>query len=110
MSLPRTDEFSWGQMTWLAEGADKDVALARMDVRKGALTPAHKHLNCNEVIHVSSGEIEQRRGDEWHRLPTGHTITIFSGEIHQTRNRCASDAVLMIAYSSGAREYQEVAE
>lgn len=104
----RTDEFSWGRMEWLADGADKGVSLARMTVASGALSPAHRHANCNEVIHLLSGSTSQRRGDKWVEMKAGDTLTVYQGEPHQTRNDGSGDAVLMIAYSSGVRAYEEV--
>lgn len=94
-------------MEWLADGADKSVSLARMKVSQGALSPAHRHGNCNEVIHLLSGLVSQRRGEEWTEMKAADILTVYQGELHQTRNAGVKDAVLMIAYSSGVREYEE---
>jgi len=104
----RCEEFVWGRMEWLADGADKDLSLARMVVLPGACSPAHRHPNCNEVIHVLAGEIIQRRDDHWAAMTVGDTITIYAGETHQSRNDSERRATLMIAYSSGERVYEEV--
>ncbi|MEM8770467.1 MAG: cupin domain-containing protein [Pseudomonadota bacterium] len=105
---PQHQDHSWGAMVWLAEGETLGASLARMTVRAGATSPAHRHRNCNEAIHVLSGEIAQRCDDEWVILKSGETITVPAGVIHQTRNRGAGDATLMICYSSGSRDYQEI--
>ena len=105
---PRIDDFDWGRMKWLAEGAALKVSLARMTVKAGATSPAHIHDNCNEVVHVLAGAISQRRGAEWIDMAAGDALTIPAGVAHQTRNGGDEDAELMIAYSSGARHYEEV--
>ena len=105
---PRIDDFDWGRMEWLAEGGQKHVSLARMTVAPAALSPAHRHDNCNEVIHLLSGNIAQRRGENWIDMKAGDTLTVYQGDVHQTRNVGDSEAVMMIAYSSGVRAYEEV--
>ena len=101
----------WGTMEWLADGkADPGLglSLARMIVQPGKTSPAHRHPNCNEVIHVLSGEMDERLNDTWVRCQTGDTISAKAGIIHQTR--CVGDApvVMMIAYSDDTRIYEEV--
>ena len=107
LTATRIDEFDWGRMEWLAEGDDMGVSLARMVVTAGATSPAHRHDNCNEVIHLLSGAIVQRRGGGWTDMTAGDTLAVRAGEPHQTRNDGAVDAVMMIAYSSGVRNYEE---
>ncbi len=104
----RVDAFHWGRMIWLAEGAALGLSLAKMVVAPGAVSPAHRHANCTEAIHVEAGEIEQRLGARWVRRKAGETLIIRPRIIHQTRNCGRGDAVLTIAYSSGARAYEEV--
>jgi len=106
---PCCEEFAWGRMEWFADGADKGLSLARMVVQPGACSPAHRHPNCHEVIHVLAGEIAQRRDDHWAAMTAGDTITIYAGETHQSRNDSERRATLIIAYSSGERVYEEVA-
>ncbi len=107
LAKPRSQSFDWGEMEWLAEGADKDVTLASMTVKPFAVSPMHKHSNCNEVIHLLSGAVAQRRGEHWVEMQSGDTVIIYADELHQTRNIGETDALLMIAYSSGERSYEE---
>ncbi len=96
-------------MRWLMEDAvqaDSGLSLARMTLAPGVTTEAHRHPNCTEAIHLLSGQVEQRRGADWIKLATGETVLIPAGTAHQTRNNGDRDAVLMIAYSSGARVYE----
>ncbi len=101
----------WGTMEWLADANTAEglgLSLARMTVLPSKTSPAHRHPNCNEVIHVLSGSIDQRLGDTWQTCQAGDTVTALTNTIHQTR--CTSDtpAILMIAYSEDTRLYQEV--
>ena len=101
----------WGTMEWLADGATQTglgLSLARMTVLPGKTSPAHRHPNCHEVIHILSGVIDQRLGETWTEHKSGETITALSGTVHQTRCTSPVPAILMIAYSDGSRIYEEV--
>jgi len=101
----------WGTMDWLADANTSQglgLSLARMTVLPGKTSPAHRHPNCNEVIHVLSGSIEERLDDTWTRCEAGDTITAHAGTIHQTRCTSPDPAILMIAYSDDTRIYEEV--
>lgn len=95
-------------MQWLMEDAITPAAglsLARMTVAPGVTSQAHRHPDCTEAVHLLSGRVEQRRGDDWISLAAGETLLIPAGAVHQTRNTGPEAAVLMVAYSSGARIY-----
>lgn len=95
-------------MQWLMEDAidpRADLSLARMTVEPGVTSPAHRHPDCSEAVHVLAGRVEQRRGDDWLPLAAGETLLIPPGALHQTRNVGLGQAVLLVAYSSGARVY-----
>ncbi len=96
-------------MEWLMEDAiqpDAGLSLARMTVAPGVTSEAHRHPNCSETIHLLSGRVEQRRGDDWLPLEPGDTVLIPAGAPHQTRNSGGDPAVMIIAYSSGTRVYE----
>jgi mannose-6-phosphate isomerase-like protein (cupin superfamily) len=96
-------------LRWLMEDAITENAgqsLARMTVAPGVTSEAHRHPNCTETIHVLSGRVEQRRGNDWIELDAGDTILIRQGETHQTRNIGIETADLILAYSSGSRVYE----
>lgn len=95
-------------MQWLMEDrieADAGLSLARITVEPGKTSEAHRHSNCSETIHVLSGEVKQRCDDDWITLQAGDTTLIHAGSIHQTSNIGTEPAVMIIAYSSGARIY-----
>lgn len=96
-------------MQWLMEDAitpDAGLSLARMTVAPGVTSQAHRHPDCSEAVHLLSGRVDQRRGDDWVPLAVGETLLIPAGAVHQTRNCGTDTAVLMVAYSSGARIYE----
>lgn len=102
---------SWPGVTirWLMEDAIKEdagLSLARMTVDPGVTSEAHRHPNCTETVHVLSGKVEQRRGNDWIELDAGDTILIREGVTHQTRNIGPETADLILAYSSGSRVYE----
>ena len=95
-------------MEWLMEDAihaDAGLSLARMTVATGATSELHRHSNCSETIHVLSGEVEQRIGDEWQKLYANDTCLIPTGVKHQTKNLGEKPAIMMLAYSAGRRIY-----
>lgn len=98
-------------MQWLMEDAidaRAGLSLARMTVAPGVTSPTHRHPDCSEAVHLLAGRVEQRRGDDWVPLAAGETLLIPPGAVHQTRNPGSEVAVLMVAYSSGARIYEPV--
>jgi len=96
----------WGIMEWLAEGSDLDVSLARMVVHAGCETNTHSHPNCNEVIHVFSGDAEIILDGQIAPLKEGETIVIRAGQTHLISNKGIQSCELIIAYSSGERIYE----
>jgi quercetin dioxygenase-like cupin family protein len=101
---------AWGRMSWLVE--DRSVrgvglSVARMEVDPGATSPAHRHPNCHEIIHLISGSVEQTAGDRRFRMTVGDTVVVAPGEVHKTRNLSEHEvAELLICYSAGTRIYQ----
>lgn len=103
--------YDWGAMTWhMDDGkvAGANVSVATMTVLPGKTSPAHRHNNVNEVIHVISGSTEQRVGDEWFAADEGSTVFVPEGAVHQTRNATAEPVTLLVTYSGGSRHYEEV--
>ncbi|MEM9388577.1 MAG: cupin domain-containing protein [Pseudomonadota bacterium] len=102
---------SWGTMRWLVEDASHrgaDLSLARMTVSPGCTSPAHRHSNANEAIHVVAGELEIRVGKQWLAARAGDTVYVAQGTTHQARCRGDAQAVLIIAYSAGQRTYESM--
>ncbi len=100
---------AWGTMQWLIEDTSHpgaDLSLARMTVYPDHTSPPHRHSNANEAIHVLSGQMAERLDKAWVEAGPGDTVYVPAGTVHQTR--CIGDdpVVMMIAYSSGTRNYE----
>lgn len=108
--VPNDEQAPWGQMRWLATGADVGASLAIMTISPGATSPRHRHGNCDEVLHVLKGRISERIEEKWIPVAAGETIIVKAGAAHQTHNPDTVDAEIIIAYSTGEREYEELAE
>lgn len=105
----RRDANQTATMEWLVDDEIVDgagLSVARMTVAPGACTQGHSHPNCNEVIHLIAGEVEQTIGAERFVMTPGDTAFIPPGSRHQTRNLGAGPAVMVIAYSAGTRIYE----
>lgn len=95
-------------MTWLTENATLVASLARMVVKPGATTPAHRHVNCTEAMHALTGVLDVRLDHNWTRLAAGETLIAARGVVHQLRNPGAEEAELIVCYDTADRAYEEV--
>lgn len=96
-------------MDWLVEDAllpEAGLSVARMTVAPGAISEGHRHPNCNEVIHLLSGRVEQWVDNNRFIMEPGDTVLIRQGSSHRIRNLGAEPAVMIVSYSSGSRVYQ----
>ena len=99
------------KMEWLMEDSispHAKISLARMTLAAGVLSECHRHPNCAETIHLETGLVRQRIGDNWIVLKAGGTCVIPVGELHQSENLGETDAVMMLCYSAGTRIYERV--
>ncbi len=100
-------KMEWLMDSSILEGAD--VSMARMTVPAGVTSECHRHSNCTERIHLLTGQIRQRIGEEWIEMGPNETCFVPKNEAHQTENIGALEAVMMICYSAGSRQYESVA-
>jgi quercetin dioxygenase-like cupin family protein len=101
----------YGTMQWLVDDRlvpGAGLSVARMTVESGCISPSHRHPNCNEVIYLMTGEIEQRVGDTWLRMKAGDSAFVPACTVHATRNTGAETAILIVSYSAGDRIYEPV--
>lgn len=99
--------FDWGTLRWVCNGALSPGAQQTVGVSEtlpGQQNPLHYHPNCEEVLHVVSGECDHRYGDEWVRLGPGSTIVIPAGVRHHLINRGPGTLVCLISFSSPDRQ------
>jgi quercetin dioxygenase-like cupin family protein len=104
----RSETFDWGEITWFANdqiGNCTDLTLGRCIIRPGKTNPLHHHPNTSEVLTVVAGTIMHTTESGETKLETGDTITLPAGLPHRARNIGDQDAVLIIAYPTGHREW-----
>jgi quercetin dioxygenase-like cupin family protein len=96
-------------MHWLVEDAPIDgaeLSVARMTLNEGARSERHRHPNCNEVIHLIQGTVEQSVGTERFIMEAGDTVFIPQGSVHGSNNIGRADATMIVCYSAGSRAYE----
>mgnify|MGYP000583682761 CR=1 FL=1 len=99
----------WGSLNWVASkatGNTKNITVGRVTIKKGQSNPRHSHSNCEEVLYLLSGQLEHSIGDETVILRAGDTLVIGPGIAHNAINIGDEDADMIVAYSSGVREFQ----
>jgi quercetin dioxygenase-like cupin family protein len=109
----RVQNAEWGAMEWLVDDAvveDAGLSVARMMLERDACSPGHRHPNCNEVIHLIEGTVEQTVGRQRHVMEPGDTVFIPAGAPHRSRNIGPGAAIMIMSYSSGTRVYEAAAE
>lgn len=112
-ATPRVQESPRLSMEWLVDDAligEAGVSVARMTLREGALSESHRHPNCNEVIHLIAGCVEQRVDAQRFVMAPGDTCFVPRGSLHQSLNLGPGDAVMMVSYSAGQRVYETADE
>ncbi len=100
-------EEEWGTVEWVASRklTGSDVTVGRVVIRPGCHNPRHVHHTCQEVLHLLSGCLVHTLGDDVVRLEAGDTIVVPAGMAHNARNVGESDAEMIVAYSSGERDF-----
>lgn len=104
-----TLNFDWGQIVWLisgAQGSSNVMTFGRVTIRAGQANPRHFHPNCDEILHLLSGQIEHSLGDQKLTMNPGDTISIPAGIVHNARTLSQTDAVMLICFDSATRETQ----
>lgn len=99
--------FDWGHINWTVSrniGNSTEMTFGIVAIKAGHANPRHRHPNCDEILHVLSGQIEHSLGDELFVMNAGDTISIPTGIFHNARTVSAEDAVMVICFSSADRE------
>ncbi|HVZ39927.1 MAG TPA: cupin domain-containing protein [Candidatus Kapabacteria bacterium] len=98
----------WGTLQWLAGshvGNAEGVTVGRMTMRPGGSNALHSHANCEEVLLVLRGLVEQVVGGRSMRQRPGDVVVVPAGVPHRSINIGAGEAEVMIAFGSGARAF-----
>ncbi|MHC4714265.1 MAG: cupin domain-containing protein [Planctomycetota bacterium] len=89
-----------------AVGNAQGLTLGRVVIRKGQSNPRHAHSNCEEALYLLAGRLEHTVGGEKVTLEAGDTLVIPAGVFHNALSIGDSDADMIVAYSSGTREFE----
>ncbi len=104
----RIDE-DWGSLCWLASqklGNAVGLTLGRVVIKAGRSNPRHSHSTCEEVLYLLRGELEHVVGNAVYILKAGDTLTVDAGVPHCATSIGDEDADMIVAYSSGSRDFQ----
>jgi quercetin dioxygenase-like cupin family protein len=107
----RREDFDWGNLVWADSGeltGTDALTVGRVTIEAGERNPEHRHPNCDEALYVLAGTLRHTIGDEERRLTAGDLIHVPRGERHRAVNDGAEDAVAVIAYDTGEREFEPV--
>jgi mannose-6-phosphate isomerase-like protein (cupin superfamily) len=101
------DTTAWGTLQWvcnekLMPGAEQTVGLST--TLPGKRNPLHVHPNCEEVLHVISGQGTHSYDGQTVDLNAGMTIRIPAGVKHNLANTGTETLKTLISFSSGDRK------
>ena len=102
----KNEPVSWGTLKWFASralGNSTTMTTGEATVAVGKENPIHWHPNTDEILHVVSGHIMHRVGDQEYEMRAGDTVVIPEGTRHNARNIGTEDAVLAISFNSADR-------
>ena len=99
----------WGSITWLASGelTGSGITVGRVVIRKGMSNPRHGHNNCEEVLYLLKGKLEHSLGVDKVIMKQGDPILVPAGVLHNAVSVGDTDAEMIVAYSSGERDFQK---
>lgn len=101
------ESHEWGRLEWMVSGTignSDTLTLGKCFIRAGMANPVHHHPNCDEVLHVVSGRIRNRVGEDYVDMGAGDTISIPTGAVHNAENIGGEECELLIGYNSAFRQ------
>lgn len=106
----RTD-FPWGRITWLANAAlgnSPEMTFGKVVIKSGERNPTHRHRNCWELLYLLSGRLRHYFGEESAEMGPGDLAVVAPGVPHWATTISEDDAVMVVVYSVGERQIEEV--
>jgi len=99
----------WGSLTWLASNllTNSDITVGRVIIKPGKSNPRHCHDSCEEVLYLLQGKLVHTFGDEQVEMNAGDTLVVGQGIMHNAVNPGDIDADMIVAYSSGKRDFRK---
>jgi quercetin dioxygenase-like cupin family protein len=107
-SASTTVKEAWGSLRWLAStaiGNAEGVTVGHVIIKPGQANPRHSHTTCEEVLYLLRGRLRHTMGDESAILEAGDTLTVAAGVAHHAVNVGEENAEMIVAYSSGVRDF-----
>jgi len=104
-------EFPWGEITWLANaalGSSPEMTFGKVVIESGKSNPAHSHSNCWELLYLLKGRLRHHFGEESAEMGPGDLAVVPPGLAHWAETVSEEDAVMVVAYSTGSRQTDEV--
>lgn len=101
------DKLEWGEIVWFCNGKlspGSEQTMGMCTIYPGQRNPRHYHPNCEEVLHVVSGQGKHSYNDDWVDLRAGSTIRVPANVRHQLVAEGTEPLKCMIAFSSGDRQ------
>jgi quercetin dioxygenase-like cupin family protein len=103
-----TENYGQATIHWLASKAAsgaRELTFGITSIQPGGGSPLHRHPNCEEVLHMLRGEIDQVvEGTENLRMKAGDTITIPKNVKHCAINVGTEPAEMIVVFSSPERQ------
>jgi quercetin dioxygenase-like cupin family protein len=103
-----TETYGQAHIQWLASGQAsraRELMLGVTTIAPGGASPPHRHPNCEEVLHMLAGEIDQVvAGQPTVRMAAGDPITIPRNAKHHAINAGPTPATMVVVFSSPQRE------
>ncbi len=101
------EQNDWGTLQWVCSekvmpGAVQTVGLA--SIFPGKHNPVHYHPNCEEVLHVLSGQGLHSCDGRSIALKAGMTIRVPAGVKHNMVNTGTETLRMLVSFSSGDRK------
>ncbi len=106
---PKLTEEDWGKTEWVVDDSlvpGVGISVAAMTISKGKTSPLHVHSNCHELIYLVEGKVEITLDKERLILNEGDSVLCPSGKAHRYKNLGATEARLVVSYSTGKRKYE----
>ena len=102
------EQYGQAHIEWLASKAAsgaRELMFGLTSIDVGGSSPMHRHPNCEEVLHMLEGEIEQVvEGGHRFRMSAGDTITIPRNIKHRAINVGQKPALMVVVFSSAERQ------
>ncbi|HEY3268885.1 MAG TPA: cupin domain-containing protein [Armatimonadota bacterium] len=108
-----SEDFEWGAKKTLVNArlmSEAELTFAIVWMLPGQEEPLHAHPNCEQIVHVLSGEAEFRLHDALYNLVAGDTIRVPRGVAHNAMASGWEPLKMAVCQSSPAVQTQNIAE